>query len=270
MTHIDDFGFLEPHAKTLVELTLFADKTMLDPARLPRLPALRSLELGIRGLADIGFLDELPRLRRVFLTYCDGVTDFSALYRQTELTYLWLVAATRLRSLSQLPPLGALHSLGLTRSHIAEGLDEICEASPGLKNLYVNNCDWVRSLRPLTGLPLVELLLSACPHATDFDAIASLTALDTLGLSGTRIRDLTPLRPLTRLRRLYLQYCADITDLQPLADLPNLRVLYLHGAAPGLDLAPLAANRRIEVYISPRQSVRGLEKFKGRLKVTGP
>ncbi|GAA4237978.1 NACHT domain-containing protein [Actinomadura meridiana] len=265
---IDDFGFLAPHTQTLVHLQLYSDEPMADPALLPSLPALQGLTVEFPGMNDLGFLDALPQLNQLYLADCDGVVDYSPLLRHAELTYLWLTNAIRLGSISALPSLRRLGTLGLNGAHIAEGLEEIRGAAPGLHNVYVSHCDWVTSLRPLTGLPLFELYLEGCRQATDFDAISSLTTLNTLNLSNTRIRNLAPLRPLNQLRRLFLRGCDDITDLRPLADLPKLRVLHLHGTAPDLDWSPLAANRKLEIYILPRQSVRGLEKFKGRLKVT--
>ncbi|RFS85156.1 NACHT domain-containing protein [Actinomadura spongiicola] len=262
---IDDFECLSTHAETLLGLGLLA-RTFPALTLLPPLPALRDLHLELHGLSDLDLLDGLPRLDRVYIADCGRITDYSPLARQTELTTLWLTVPSGLGTIASLPPLGAVESLGLTDAHIAEGLEEIRSAAPKLHNLYVSAGEWVGSLRPLSGLPLIELYVAYCPNVTDFDVLATLPTLDTLNLSGTGVDDLAPLRSLTKLRRLYLQSCTHITDLRPLASLPNLKALHLRGATPGLDLSPLADNRGLDIYIDPGQGVRGAERFGRRLK----
>jgi hypothetical protein len=78
-------------------------------------------------------------------------------------------------------------------------------AAPGLKRLFVNRCDWVTGLRPLATLPLVDLIIDGCHHAEGFDTIASLTSLVWLSMEDTGIRDLEPVRPLSRLMVLWLR-----------------------------------------------------------------
>ncbi|MFI0371817.1 NACHT domain-containing protein [Actinomadura sp. 1N219] len=268
MNVIEDFGFVAPHAETLEHLGLHSAVSMADPALLPPLLALRSLSIGFPGLSDLGFLDTLPRLKRIMLPRCQSVSDYAPLRRHGGLTTLWLISPRHLTGLSELPPLGALLTLGLEDSMIAEGLEEVREAAPGVRQLYLSRCDWVRSIRPLVDLPLFELYVTHCRSVTDFDPLASLTGLDTLNLAGTRVQELTSLRPLARLRRLFLNDCRDLTDLRPLAFLPSLRMLDLKRATPGLDLSPLAANRKLDVYISSGQDVRNAEGLGRRLKVS--
>lgn len=69
-------------------------------------------------------------------------------------------------------------------------------------------------------------------------SIGSAKRLQYLKLSGTRIKDLSPLAGLTNLRQLDLNN-AIIKDLAPLAGHPSLRVLYLHNTWVS-DLSPLA------------------------------
>ena len=262
-----DFNFLAPHADSLGYLGLISVKSMPSLDDLPPLPALRSLSFGFTGLSDLSFLDRLPKLNQLWLPICNAVTDFSPLQRQTELTTLSMNGCDHLRSLRQLPPIGRLNTLGISDSHLAEGLMEICEANPPLRRLFLNRCSWVTDLGPLAGLPLIELQIADCKNASDFRPLFHLKNLHSLRLTGTRVRDLEPLQNLRRLRNLQLNRCVDLHDLGPLTSLPRLRDLYICGATPGLDLAPLAANRRLTVHINPGQVVRNAEALGRRLKI---
>ncbi|TDB88512.1 NACHT domain-containing protein [Actinomadura sp. KC216] len=270
MEEISDFGFLAAHAETLVSLNLFSGRTMADPALLPSLPALRGFGFGFPGLTNLGVLDGLPPLDRLFLTESGGIVDYSPLRRQTELTTLSMFGCSHLTDLTiLLPLLGRLRALGISGSKLAgDGLEAIRDQAPGLHALWVDYCDWVSDLSPLGGIPLTDLQLDGCRHVTDFAPLSSLTGLETLGLKETSIQDLEPLRSLTTLRSLFLNGCDRLTDLRPIASLPRLKVLDLTRATPGLDLSPLAANRKLTVHIGPGQDVRGAEALGRRLKVS--
>ncbi|MER6813813.1 NACHT domain-containing protein [Spirillospora sp. NPDC000708] len=263
---VGDFGFLARHADTLVRLVLRAYDTR-KLRSLPALPVLRYLTLA-SSLTDLAVLRNLPQLTSLSLGMCEGVSDYSPLRRQRELTSLNLYGASKLTSIDALPPLGALRTLGVSDSNLTEGLDGIRAAAPNLGRFYAERCRWVTGLRPLAGMPLIDLSLVGCHQASDFDTLASLTRLEHLSLDETGINDLEPLRSLSRLRTLWLWRCELIDDLRPLASLPALRVVRLENAAPGLDLSPLAGNRKLTVYIAAGQDVRGAEALGRRLKVS--
>jgi hypothetical protein len=61
------------------------------------------------------------------------------------------------------------------------------------------------------------------------------------GPPGSRVRDLSILRPLTELRELDLSYCANLTDLAPLASLAALAYLDVSKNEQLADLSPLAS-----------------------------
>ncbi|TYK43020.1 hypothetical protein [Actinomadura decatromicini] len=232
------------------------------------MPKLLSLSLGTSDVRDLGFLEDLSRLRSFWHSNCGAVTDYSPLHRHRTLSQLSLRACFNLTSLDALPPLRFMRTLGIGDSCLGEGgLDELCREAPHLSTLDVSGCDWVTSLRPLTGLPLTDLRLDGCQQASDFDALRDLPAMELLSLIATGISDLEPLRSLSRLSILRLDLCASLNDLRPLASLPRLRNLYITDAAPGLDLAPLAANRKLTVHIAPGQEVRNAEALGRRLKV---
>ena len=92
-----------------------------------------------------------------------------------------------------------------------------------LRVLSLINCEGVRDLAPLAGLPLQSLTLT-----------------------GTEVRDLTPLAslPLTELR---LDRCARITDLSPIASLTNLRSLTIPQHKLTSDLGMLRGMKSLEL-----------------------
>ncbi|MFI0406803.1 NACHT domain-containing protein [Actinomadura sp. 3N508] len=268
LDEINDFGFLAAHAETLVYLNLFSPRPMADPALLPPLPALRRFGFGFPGLTNLGVLDDLPRLDKLFLHNCEGIIDYSPLRRQSRLTVLSMFGCSHLTDLAMLPPPEALWGLGISGSNLTvDGLEAIRERTPDLGALLVNHCDWVTDLSPLIGTPLENFQCDGC-HVTDFAPLSSLTGLEILSMHETSIQDLEPLRSLTNLRSLWLNECDHLTDLRPIASLQRLRYLDLTGAAPGIDLSPLAANRKLTVHIGPGQDVRGAEALGRRLKVS--
>lgn len=267
MDDIEDLDFLTGHAETLTYLGLSAGRSMVDPMLLPPLPALRALTLGHPRLGALDFLDGLPRLEQLWLGRCDMIIDYSPLRRQSRLTTLWLDGCVHLTSLTMLPPLERVRTLGIGDSPLDDGLDRISRAATRLLRLAASRCDWVTDLRPLAPLPLEGLYIAQCENVTDFEPLSSLTGLNYLNLSGTLIEDLRSLRALSELRQLWLSDCTRLGDLSQLASLPNLRHLDLGGAAPGLDLAPLAANRKLTVTVEAGQDVRGAEALGRRLKV---
>ncbi|HEU5023713.1 MAG TPA: NACHT domain-containing protein [Spirillospora sp.] len=268
VARIDDYGFLVPHAATLVHLGLHTTDPTPDPVLLPRLPSLQTFNFGYAGLSDLGFVGTLPQLKELWLPYCEAVTDYTPLSLQTQLRGLWLRHCVGLTSLDVLPPLADIELLGLGESRLTSGLGEVREAAPRLQTLVLHNCDWVADLNPLDGLQLTDLYVGGCRHASGFTALSSLSGLRMLDLSQTDIKDLEPLETLRSLKTLFLRSCELLDDLRPLAALPTLRRLDLDGAAPGLDLSPLAANRKLTVYIAAGQEVRGGEVLGRRLKVS--
>jgi len=119
----------------------------------------------------------------------------------------------------------------------------------------------VRDLEPIRGLTALEVLSLQQGAATDISALAGMTGLLELDLSGlpiddsagsvlaglhqlqlleidrTGITDLAPLAGLSQLMGLRIGHC-QVTDLSPLAALPRLYRLELPGT-PVRDLSPL-------------------------------
>ena len=269
LTRSVDLGFLAAHASSLRDLSLYYDEPGADLTALPELPKLQSLAVGLPGLADLGFLDSLPPLKTVWLTHCQDIEDYSPLLRFTGLRTLTLFSSSRLRSLRQLPPLKAVRSLGLDGSGLGRGeLDPLVGASPNVTNLYLDNCDWLDDLAPLARLELQDLRIRGSSAVSDLCPLSGRADLSFLDVSLTRVGDLTPLEGLTKLRILRLSGCHAVADLRPVAALPNLQELRIGGIAAGTDLAPLALNRRLTVYITAGQDVRGGEALGHRLRIS--
>lgn len=102
----------------------------------------------------------------------------------------------------------------------------------------------IRSLKPLTGIPLTTLNLAGCTDITDLSVLKGmpLTRLDLTGLSG--VTDLGPLKDTKTLTELNLRNCINLLNLGPLAELP-LKRLELPGTRM-TDLRPLAAMKTLE------------------------
>lgn len=240
-----DFRFLTRHAESLRALLVNIRDPGAQLSGLPQFPQLSELSFGAPGLRDLSFLNSLPQLRRIWLTACEDIDDYSPLARFTALSALSLVGCGRLQNLSQLPPLDSIRSLSLVGADLEPGaLDGLVKAAPGLAHLALKECDWVTGLEPLSALPLEDLRVP--------------------GISA--ISDLRPLAGQPRLRALDVRDTG-VRDLAPLAALPNLQRLWISGIAPGADLSPLARNQNVRIYIGERQHIRGGETFGGRLQI---
>jgi hypothetical protein len=252
-----DLTPLTAHADSLEHVGITTtDVAVTDVTPLLRLRKLRSLILSVGGLADLGFVKELPELESLHLNRLEDVADLSPLGAQSSLTSLAVNHCSALSEVRDLPHLDSLTSLWMIHSLLRTGLDELADRMPRITDLYLNHSELVEDVRQLTRLPLEMLGLWGCGGITDFTPLAEIRDLSFLDLEDTGIGDLAPIAELTRLRTLWLRRCENVTDLAPLGALPNLRQLYIAGIAPGTDLAPLADNDRLTVYLERNQDVR--------------
>jgi len=262
-----DASFLTAHAASLHILRFQSNRSIVDLYDLPELPRLQGFATSVFGLADLGFLDELPLLESIWITECGDVEDPSSLLRFTALKTLGLHDCGWLHSLRQLPPLKTVETLYLSGARLGRELDALVEAASNVKSLILCNCEGFNNLRLLGELQLTSLHVGGNTAVSDLHPLSRQLHLSYLSLSETSVDDLTPLQGLSELKELWLDDCAAVTDLRPLASLPNLRELHIEGIAPGVDLSPLAHNRRLTVYIKAGQDVRGGEKLGRRLKI---
>ena len=114
--------------------------------------------------------------------------------------------------------------------------------------LDLSGCD-VEDLRPLEGMPLVELHLADNRRIRDLSPLAGMP-LGRLNLRNTGVQNLGPLRGMP-LAELDLAGC-DVGDLGPLAGMP-LAKLYLEDNHRLKDLGPLRGLPLQELYLSNTQ-----------------
>jgi internalin A len=98
--------------------------------------------------------------------------------------------------------------------------------------------DWLRRLERLRTLYFGGLWENIVWAIDDLSPLASLSQLQSLHFSGTRIADLLPLAGLNQLQSLHCSK-TQIADLSPLAGLSQLQALYCF-ETPITDLSPLA------------------------------
>ena len=261
-----DLSPLTGCADSIHRIVIYSPKSHMGKVRLPELPKADQLFLNTLGFTDLKFLDKLPSLERIWLGTCKDVTDYSPLLQFTELRTLSMYGCRALRSLRQLPPLDTVTSLGLSSSHLQEGLGSLIAAAPNVNELILTECDWLHDLGPLAEIEIRDLRIAGS-SVSDLRPLSGQTRLWHLNLSKNPITDLTPLQDLPALEELLLTDCAGVTDLRPLASLPRLKKLCIEGIAPGTDLSPLAQNQRVNVYIYAGQDVRGGEALGRRLKI---
>ncbi|GGU93801.1 ATP-binding protein [Actinomadura cremea] len=260
-------ALLEHHAETLQDLVLLFPRNITDLVDLPELPNLQGLVVGLPGMRDVNFLDNLPELKSIQLLACEDVLDYTPLRRHADVEALLLHGSRHLVDAEQLPPLRALQLLGLNEARLNCGLAELLEGVADLDCLILRDCEWVDELTALPSLPLCELVLDGCTNLKDFAPLGRLGRLGSLSLARTSIRDLSPLVGASVLRSINLDGCSGISDISPLASLANLRHLSIRDMRPDIDLAPLAENRNLQVTIALAQKVRGAEKLARRLEV---
>lgn len=87
----------------------------------------------------------------------------------------------------------------------------------GLLTLDLSHSD-ITDLSFIKGMPLAGLNLSNCPHIKDLSALTNISTLESVNISATDVRDLSPLEGL-HLREIALQN-TQVTDLTPLAGQP--------------------------------------------------
>jgi hypothetical protein len=168
-----NLGPLRAHAASLRSLFLECTESPHDLAIMPELPVLRSLVLHVPGLTDLGFLNSLRSLTSVVISYCADIGDYLPLRRSTALETLRLDDSGQLRSLDQLPPLGKVTDLSLRGSRLGRGaLSALVSASPKVRRLHLDDCDWVDDLAPVTALPqLEELSITDIAPGTDLSPL---------------------------------------------------------------------------------------------------
>ena len=238
-TDIRSLDFIHPQSP-LKELVLPVYVTEIDLSPLAH-TALESLTLDIRSrdipsvrgfgvppavvdldpdaspaLFDIDPIGDIATLRSLLITQCLMVKSLDPIWRLTGLLKL------------QLFQVGSKARFDTLRT-----LTEIKE----LTATEITNLHDLSAFQSFSAIRLLRL--NDCKRLVDISQIIQwASSLTVLGLSGTGVVDLTPVRELTSLRALDLSN-TDVQDLTPLADLPNLELVSLAGHRQAIDPAPI-------------------------------
>jgi hypothetical protein len=115
-----------------------------------------------------------------------------------------------------------------------------------LRHLRLEQMGWVRSLQPLSSLPLQHLALRKLDDISSLEALRSIRSLRHLALDriGLDVTSLEPLGDLSALQTLSIHSAPSVRSLQPLTRLTSLQDLSLSGLY------------RIEKFIVPTLTLR--------------
>lgn len=242
-------------------------------------PGLRDLEalqllpleslclLDTRHIRSLSFLRGLPRLRRLVLRNCRGLTDISDLAGHPSLRHV-LIDKVPISSLAPLASVPSLEKLHLERLPSVRSLP-VLDGSRHLRGITIRECPRMRDpgrLPPsvqalwversvgwdwksiLSGSRLRDLDLVGCGITqADLPAIASIPTLERLSLTGnTLVRSVHPLGRLASLKVLHLDYCLGLESLSGLGKLCDLKELSLTLCLRLRSIAPLANLDRLD------------------------
>lgn len=266
-TGYGDLGFAERMPK-LSALLVREDPALRDLSPLSSSTSLDHLLLANVGRPSLTPLADIVNLRSLSLEDTRGM-DLTPLRACHGLKRLLLGQLQDIAVLEHsLPPtvlsfliIGNCPTLGDAR--ILRRFEQLGQ----LRTLRLNACP----LTDLVGIEwwadtLSDLSLRGASALTDLRPLRAMTRLNSLDLSETDVRDLTPLRELPNLAALHLRDFRDLPELGPLTDLPELRYLCLAGSGE-VDLTPLAGKPDLQVHLVRRQRVRGADLLGPRSKI---
>ena len=215
--HIDDGG-RETFLNTLSDLSPLAGLTNLT-----------SLNLDYNDISDITPLGALINLNILRLTGGDGISDITALAGLTNLTSLHL-GSNEISDLSPLTNLTNLESLHLNNNEIND-ITPLASIT-NLESLYLNSNE-ISGISPLTDLTNLKSLDLNSNEISDLSPLAGLINLTSLDLHyqgiydeitrdfRSTLTDITALAELTNLNRLNLTG-NEITDWSPVSHVENV------------------------------------------------
>lgn len=283
-----------------------------DLKALAGLTALKELDLSANQIEDLTTLSSLTSLEKLDLSgnVIDGaqmagkdpdkyyfITDVTPLAKLTNLTELCLSNNKVLPDLSPLAGLAKLETLDIesfdrfdgnlktvagisSLKHLNAGVygdrptmltnDDLAGLSEmtGLESLDISGSGLVDDISALSGLINLKYLDASVTAVKDLTPLKNLTKLEFLNLTGTDIfldvpQCIEPLTGMTNLKYLYLSHetaARDfvIDDLSPLANMTQLRMLTLSGIKVS-DISPLSGiktlrflNLQSAVYDTPQ------------------
>ncbi len=192
------------------------------------------------NITDISALTDMEHLTGLILNGCEHVSDLSPLPQIDGLKKLILPRSDSMSDLSPIKELSGLVDLSLPPTTTDVMLAELMAHLPHLERLYLESCNKITDLSPLTGLPkLTYLDLHFVHNVEDISSLAQLTQLEYLRLLGTRVSDLSPLSNLINLKTIFLWENRYLMDISPIANLTNLEFLGLIDCDLVTDIRPL-------------------------------
>ncbi len=242
-----------------LEVLLIYGGPVVDPAPLRGLSGLTELMLSGHLVDDLGFLTDLPSLRKLHLG--GASVDLGPVAQLTALTELSL-GTTGTTDFSWVSGL-----TGLTRLTLYD--DTITQLQlghpPNLDTLWVGGKN-LSDLSTLAGLNgLTDLRLTA-PAATDLGPLSALTTMTGLQIYNTAA-DLTPLSGLTGLATLTVWYSrlSGLPDLTGMSSLTSLTVTHDQltdlaiGTPPSLTTLDASNNQLTDVTLSGLPALQNLD-----------
>ena len=166
-----------------------------------------------------------PRKKREFK--CDETTNVVDFHGDKALEANVRLKLSKPKGDITKPELATVKSLDLTKNgNKVDDLDPcVMPLFKGLKDLFLGDGE-LEDLTPIQGLTSIWSLRASGTHVKDLKAVTPLTQLDRLDLSRTQVADLEPLKTLTVLTELQLDD-TPVEDLTTLSSLKKLHKLHL-------------------------------------------
>lgn len=233
----------------------------VDPSPLHEAPGLRALDLTANEeVVSLDFLAGLPRLERLVVSGVELLQDLSPLRELTALHTLSLTFNPDLDDLTPLASMESLRRLDLTGNEYLKDFAPLATLT-NLEALVLDDCVGLRSLAFLEGFERLQRLSARrLPLLEDLRPLAG-SRLKELFVGGAKLSDGTPLGDLTSLVELGLFEAPRLRDLSFLPRLPKLRILYLDALSAAL---PTLNGPELErLFIGNCSKVRGLKALEG-------
>jgi hypothetical protein len=225
---------------------VFVTNTTLLTA-LPRLHRARDVSIGADQRLNLTQLANIPHLTRVWIHH--GFTgSLKHLIQHVDLSLIQLCAEQKRLDLDVFTSLPNLTFLNVSDLSADQDLAAIIELT-GLADLGLGGVSVDSDI--FANLPALISLAISSPSSWDPDALAPLSRLERLELTGTfepvggLVRLAGQLSQMSHFSQLHLGSCRWVTDLEPLRRLPSLRGLDICDT-PVADLAPLANRFRLQ------------------------
>jgi NACHT domain len=263
---VDDLVFLRDAPAATTQLAVKVSRPV-DLSPLAHCPALENLKVsggnisgGLEILAtlpklellfiqppvggqDLSFLADCSALISVALSGCTEMSDPSALVSASNLEYVHLYDAKRLRNLGALTGLPDLRWLAISDAPLANGLAAVTPVLDQLKDLIVLWVPTVTSLDALTGRALEYFVLDDCP-VTDLGPLGMLQSLTQVELRRLPNLNLAPLASLPQLHKLTLKDMNEPVDLSPFSQTDHRLQIELRNTRTVGEPGPLVKVRR--------------------------